>query len=112
MVHRVLERPKTGESRAWALGKDVTSALSKARGEATSEALVFADALATGPTNGPHHRIMLNRYRRQARNAAELGLGELAPLDKALPELARVGSNLGTTAAHAIPLRRNHQRFP
>jgi hypothetical protein len=29
----------------------------------------------------------INGYRRQARTAAELGLGELAPLDVAIPEL-------------------------
>jgi integrase len=31
---------------------------------------------------------MINRYRRAARSAAELGLGPLAPLDAAVPELA------------------------
>jgi len=31
---------------------------------------------------------MINRYRRQARTWAELGLGRLAPLDEAIPELA------------------------
>ena len=32
---------------------------------------------------------MINEYRRQARTWAELNLGELAPLDRAIPELAR-----------------------
>jgi len=31
--------------------------------------------------------MMINRYRRTARQAAELGLGTLAPLDQAIPEL-------------------------
>lgn len=31
--------------------------------------------------------VMINRYRRAARRAAELGLGELSPLDQAVPEL-------------------------
>ena len=30
---------------------------------------------------------MLNRYRRAARSASELGLGALRPLDQAIPEL-------------------------
>jgi len=37
---------------------------------------------------GHKSSIMINRYRRAARTAAELGLGELAPLDVAIPELA------------------------
>jgi integrase len=32
--------------------------------------------------------VMINRYRRSARTAAELGLGPLLPLDRAVPELA------------------------
>lgn len=32
---------------------------------------------------------MINRYRRAARRVSELGLGELAPLDEAIPELPR-----------------------
>jgi hypothetical protein len=31
---------------------------------------------------------MINRYRRVARTAAELGLGRRLPLDQAIPELA------------------------
>jgi hypothetical protein len=37
---------------------------------------------------GHRSSVMINRYRRAARTAAELGLGELAPLDRAIPELA------------------------
>ncbi|MCC6902687.1 MAG: site-specific integrase, partial [Polyangiaceae bacterium] len=37
---------------------------------------------------GHRSSVMINRYRRTARHAAELGLGTLAPLDWALPELA------------------------
>ncbi|MGD0679038.1 MAG: tyrosine-type recombinase/integrase [Polyangiaceae bacterium] len=39
---------------------------------------------------GHRSSAMINRYRRQARTWAELGLGELAPLDRAVPELAAV----------------------
>lgn len=38
---------------------------------------------------GHKSSIMINKYRRAARSASEFGLGELAPLDLALPELAR-----------------------
>ena len=37
---------------------------------------------------GHKSSVMLARYRRSARNAGELGLGWLAPLDAAIPELA------------------------
>jgi integrase len=37
---------------------------------------------------GHKSSAMINRYRRAARTAAELGLGELRPLDQAIPELA------------------------
>jgi integrase len=37
---------------------------------------------------GHRSSVMLARYRRAARNAGELGLGWLAPLDAAIPELA------------------------
>jgi len=36
---------------------------------------------------GHRSSIMINQYRRAARTAAELNLGELAPLDSAIPEL-------------------------
>ena len=42
---------------------------------------------------------MINKYRRAARTASELGLGELAPLDEAIPEL-RSG---GGTGGHLFP---------
>ena len=52
-------------------------------------------ALANGRTEswvmdrtGHKSSLMINRYRRTARTAAELGLGDLAPLDEAIPELA------------------------
>ncbi len=52
-------------------------------------------SLANGKTEtwvadrtGHTSSIMINRYRRAARTAAELGLGSLAPLDAAIPELA------------------------
>jgi integrase len=38
---------------------------------------------------GHRSSIMVNRYRRVARTAAELGLGPLTPLDKAIPELRK-----------------------
>ncbi len=37
---------------------------------------------------GHKSSIMINKYRRAARSAGELGLGDLRPLDVALPELA------------------------
>jgi integrase len=40
---------------------------------------------------GHKSSMMINRYRRAARTAGELGLGDLAPLDVAIPELAPVG---------------------
>ena len=52
-------------------------------------------ALATGRTEtwvadrtGHRSSQMINRYRRGARSAKELGLGWLAPLDETIPELA------------------------
>jgi integrase len=52
-------------------------------------------ALANGRTEawvqdrtGHKSSLMINRYRRAARTAAELGLGDLLPLDIAIPELA------------------------
>ena len=40
--------------------------------------------------------VMINRYRRTARTAKELALGELKPLDAAIPELARIAHGLPT----------------
>jgi len=65
-------------------------------------------ALANGRTEswvmdrtGHKSSLMINRYRRTARTAAELGLGDLAPLDEAIPELAGRSGNdappVGTT---------------
>jgi hypothetical protein len=39
---------------------------------------------------GHKSSLMINRYRRAARTAAELHLGDLTPLDEAIPELARL----------------------
>ncbi len=51
-------------------------------------------SLAAGKTEawvadrtGHRSSVMINRYRRAARTAAELELGELTPLDRAIPEL-------------------------
>jgi hypothetical protein len=41
-----------------------------------------------GDRTGHRSSIMINRYKRSARTAAELGLGPLHPLDAAIPELA------------------------
>lgn len=38
---------------------------------------------------GHRSSMMVNRYRRVARTAAELGLGSLTPLDQAIPEMTR-----------------------
>jgi integrase len=53
-------------------------------------------SLANGKTEawvadrtGHKSSAMINKYRRQARQAAELKLGELAPLAQAIPELAK-----------------------
>ena len=54
-------------------------------------------SLANGKTEswvsdrtGHKSTLMINRYRRTARQASELGLGALAPLDLAIPELAEL----------------------
>ena len=39
---------------------------------------------------GHRSSVMINRYRRAARTASELGLGGLSPLDQAIPELLRI----------------------
>ena len=41
---------------------------------------------------GHKSSAMINKYRRTARFASELGLGELAPLDQAVPELRGDGA--------------------
>ena len=45
--------------------------------------------------------IMLSKYRRQARHAAELGLGTLPELNDALPDLAQVRSSVCNSSADA-----------
>lgn len=44
---------------------------------------------------GHRSSAMINLYRRAARTAAELGLGDLAPLDQAIPELGSPGAKGG-----------------
>jgi integrase len=63
-------------------------------------------ALANGRTEtwvadrtGHKTSDMINRYRRAARTAAELGLGWLAPLDTAIPELAGAAGDDGANGA-------------
>jgi len=60
-------------------------------------------SLANGKTEtwvadrtGHQTSAMINRYRRAARSASELGLGPLRPLHEAIPEL-RVGQEVGQT---------------
>lgn len=81
-------------------------------------------ALANGKTEtwvadrtGHRSSMMINKYRRQARTAAELGLGELAPLDTAIPELAPPGGpdggkggGKGSASAAAAPAPSTIQR--
>ena len=61
-------------------------------------------AVRTGHTTSK----MINRYRRAARSATELGLGSLRPLDEAIPEL-RLPSDCpgardtGPTTAWQVP---------
>ncbi len=66
-------------------------------------------ALANGRTEswvqdrtGHKTSEMINRYRRAARTATELGLGELTPLDQAIPELARVLDPSGGEVAEQV----------
>lgn len=56
-------------------------------------------ALATGKSEtwvsdrtGHKSSVMIHRYKRSARTAAELGLGWLTPLDAAIPELAELAN--------------------
>ncbi len=58
-------------------------------------ATMITIALSTGRSEtwvadrtGHKSSTMINRYRRAARTASELGLGDLSPLDQAIPELA------------------------
>ena len=67
-------------------------------------------ALATGQTEtwvadrtGHGTSTMINRYRRNARSATELGLGWLHDLDKAIPELARWGRDGATEGQDILP---------
>jgi hypothetical protein len=67
-------------------------------------------ALATGRTEtwvcdrtGHRSSQMLNKYRRAARTAAELGLGWLAPLDQRIPEFASVDAEAPIIASTVEP---------
>jgi len=68
-------------------GTFVTLALANGRSEAWVQD-------RTGHTSS----AMLNRYRRAARSASELGLGQLKPLIDAVPELTK-----NSSIAHALP---------
>ena len=52
-----------------------------------SARMVIPEGLAVQDRTGHTSSSMINLYRRTARTAAELGLGELLPLDVAIPEL-------------------------
>jgi len=73
-------------------------------------------ALASGKTEtwvmdrtGHTTSAMLNRYRRAARSAAELGLGTLLALDEAIPEL-KVGQKVGQSGSSPARGRQPAQR--
>lgn len=55
---------------------------------------------------GHRSSVMINNYRRAARTAAELGLGELAPLDQAVRWAEAPGVNLGRYSASNPPPRK------
>ena len=63
---------------------------------------------------GHRSSVMINRYRRTARAAAELGLGTLRPLDEAIPELSAGvdpgGKGGGPPAGPPMP-RANHRKY-
>jgi len=62
---------------------------------------------------------MINKYRRKARGAQELGLGWLAPLDQAIPELElptvenpAIAQQINKTAGKTLDIRGFRKRFP
>ncbi len=75
-------------------GTFVTLALAAGRSEAWVQD-------RTGHTTS----AMLNRYRRAARSAAELGLGSLVSLDEAIPELRLPGPIAQTWPTNVVPIR-------
>jgi len=69
-------------------------------------------ALANGKTEawvmdrtGHRSSTMINRYRRAARTVAELGLGELAPLVEAIPELSHERTAASPAATQRVTRR-------
>ncbi len=54
---------------------------------------------------GHRSSVMINQYRRAARTAAELGLGELAPLDRAVVWREEAAPNAGQWSASKQPRR-------
>ena len=76
-------------------------------------------SLAAGKTEswvadrtGHQSSIMINKYRRAARSAAELRLGELLPLDRALPELAPKKGPPSKDSPKGGPMGGPRQRSP
>lgn len=70
--------------------------------------------------SGHKSSAMINRYRRAARTAAELGLGDLAPMDEAIPELrgepagakgGKGGDRAPSPPRSARPASRKPQRY-
>lgn len=61
---------------------------------------------------GHRSSTILQRYRRVARTAAELGLGSWSPLGDAIPELAGLGSDWDPSVAKRRALSRNRLKIP
>jgi integrase len=107
-----LDTNKTDDPRSWAMGQDVAAALAawrKLRGKKAEKApRIFPQALIG--KRWPLARLLRDdleaagvyRYKRAARTAAELGLGWLAPLDRAIPELAGLGPKGGRQGANRV----------
>src|SRR5258708_954619 len=81
--------------------------MTRERGCLTRASLALAngrsEALVMDRT-GHRASLMVARHKRQARTAAEFGLGPLAPLDQAIPEFVAAGKLQGHRA------RRRRQR--
>ena len=61
---------------------------------------------------GHRSSAMINKYRRAARTASELGLGELAPLDEAIPELRSGGGTGGDGGGQKQRAKRPREAAP